>query len=288
MHKAILNLFGFLKNTAHFLKVVIVFCILMLLLYWIDNLANFNWTWLNFIKPVLDTFINIGASFSKASLKLFSANFELKYFIALLLFLVTYVLAHFIFIGLNYLEELYCDGRRFAKKVEEKIFNAKLEHSHTVEQKKINSFGIYVEPIIKNKFNVKTMNINLEEQALAMNKYLIGKTGASPVKFENGYLYKFTPFDNIDDTLKAFFSLYNQEAPMDYIICVQVLDNEDEDIPYLKKLIELRLLNKIVAWSDTIYRYSFNDICQYETSQIGIYQVNGTAREAHEFEKKYL
>ena len=61
MHETILKAFGFFKSFTQFMKIVVVFCILMLLMYWISNLAGYNWAWLGFISPLLDSFINVGA-----------------------------------------------------------------------------------------------------------------------------------------------------------------------------------------------------------------------------------
>ena len=104
MHKFMLKLFGFLKSTAQFLKIVVLFCVLCLLLYWIQNLAGFNWSWLNFIKPLLESFLEAGKSISDDAVYLFDAVFEHKYGIALILFFVLYYITHSIQIGFQALE----------------------------------------------------------------------------------------------------------------------------------------------------------------------------------------
>ena len=287
MHKSVLKTFEFLKSSTQFIKIVAVFCILMLLMYWIENLAGYNWSWLGFITPLLDSFINIGEIVSKGSIKLFAATFEYKYFIALVLFLTIYAIAHFMYMGLTMLEELYLEGRRIAKKIKEDKFNADLEHAHTTEQKRIKRFSVYIEPVIKQTLNQKLIKIDFDEETRKMNKYLIEKTGIAPKKFESGFLYAFTPFDDVDTTLKAFESLMCNDGLLDYIICVQVIDSGKE-IDRLKHLIKLRFVNKITAWSDTVYRYTFNKNCKYETSQLGIFQFDGYAYEAHQFVKNFL
>ena len=122
MHKFMLKFFGFLKSSAQFLKVVTIFCLLCLILYWIEHLAHFNWAWLNFIKPLLDAFLEVGNAISDGSVTLFEAVFEYKYGIALIFFLTLYFVAHAIQMGFEGLEELYSDGRRLVKKIQEDAY----------------------------------------------------------------------------------------------------------------------------------------------------------------------
>ena len=287
MHETILKAFSFFKNLTQFMKIVVVFCILMLLLYWTSNLAGFNWNWLGFITPLLDAFINVGKAISSGSIKLCGADFEFKYFMALILFLVLYLISHFSFIVICTLEEIYNNGRNLAKKFEEDRFNAELEKKNTLEQKKIKHFSIYIEPVIKNTINNKLVKIDLEEQARIMNKFLIDKTNVAPRRFEQGFVYNFSPFDDVDKTLDVFYSLFQNESPVDYIICLQVIDSGAE-IEHLRHLLGLKFVGKIVAWSDTVYRYTFNKDCKYETTQLGLFQRGDNTFEAHEFEKKLI
>lgn len=287
MHETILKAFGFFKSFTQFMKIVVVFCILMLLMYWVSNLAGYNWAWLGFISPLLDSFINVGAVVSSGSIVLFKAVFEFKYFIALVLFLALYFVAHFAFIALCVTEEIYINGRNLAKKLEEDRFNAELQYKNTIEQKRIKHFTIYVEPVLKERINTKLVKIDMEEQTRIMNKFLIDKTSVAPRAFEQGFVYNFSPFDDVDKTLDVFNSLFNNDSPLDYIICVQVIDSGDE-IEHLKHLVSLRFVGKIVAWSDTVYRYTFNKNCKYETTQLGLFQRNGATYEAHEFERKLI
>ena len=52
----IAKFFGFLKSCIHFIKILIIFLISMMFLYWMADLKAVNWEWLNFIKPVLEVF----------------------------------------------------------------------------------------------------------------------------------------------------------------------------------------------------------------------------------------
>ena len=120
-----------------------------------------------------------------------------------------------------------------------------------------------------------------------MNKFLINQTGVNPIKYENGYLYTFESFKDIDAVLDIFSRLSTSKAPIDYLICVQILDkNSGKEREQLNALIDLKILNKIATLSDTVYRYMFNRSQRYETIQLGIFQKEDWTFEVHEFQKR--
>ena len=140
---------------------------------------------------------------------------------------------------------------------------------------------------MKPKFVHREYNIDLEEQKKIMLKFLVEKTNNCPEKFDNGYLFTFDSFANIDEIFDIFMKLPESKAPLDYIICVQIigLDNRKE-MEQLKTLIELKSLNKITSLADTAFRYQYNEVCNYEAIQAGLFQHNGKSIELHEFVKK--
>lgn len=284
MHKLMMKNFAFLKSAAQFLKILVMFLVLMLLLYWIQKLTGSTWGWMKFMYPVLESFVYIGSLFSKRSVEFFGAVFEYKYMIAVLLLFISYMLVHALSVGLEVLQELYEDGHKFVKKAQENRFNMNLEKNNTKEQKKINSYRIYVSAEAKNALVRKGVKVDLDEQLKMLNKFIITKTGVIPQRFGTGSLYSFTNFEQIDDTLQYLFTAINSEAPLDYIICVQALEKDGpEELETLKILISLKFLNKISMFSDTSYRYKFNQNQKYKTSQLGIFQKGEKSYEAHEF-----
>ena len=284
MHKAMLKFFGFLKSCTQFLKILIMFFVLMLLLYWIQRLTGSYWGWMDFLRPVLDSLVYLGSLFSQRSVDFFGAVFEYKYIIAVLLLFICYMLDHYIFVLVEKMQELYEDGHRFVKKAQENSFNKNLEKTHMAEQKKISFYKVYVSAEAKNSLVRKGVKIDLEEQLKMLNKCLITKTGVIPQKFEEGFLYSFTNFEGIDDVLQHLFTAVNSEAPLDYIICVQVFGKVvTEEMENLKTLIALKFINKISVLSDTSYRYKFNQTQKYKTSQLGIFQKGERSFEVHEF-----
>lgn len=284
MNKVKINLFDFLRSCVQFLKILIVFSIMLFIFYWIQNLTGITWKWFKPLLAFFDLFTDIGERISSGSIMLFNAVFEFKHFIALLIFIMLYAITHFVFICINTLEELYGGGVRFVKKVEEKNFNKKLEIQNIQEQKKIKRYQIYIEASVKPKFAHREYNINMEEQNHILIKHLIEKLGQCPEKYENGYLFTFESFTQIDDNLDVFLKLFESKAPINYIVCVQIIGiNARQESSQLKTLIGLKNINKITTLADTAYRYNFNDICRYETSQLGVFQKENGTFEVHQF-----
>lgn len=284
MHKFILKTFGFFKSCLQFLQILALFCVLMLLLYWIQNLLGEAWEWLGFIKPLLDFFIALGSLLADGSVKLFAAVFEYKYFMAVVILCCIYFLAHFGIRFLSFFEEVYGDGRRAFKKLEEDLLNKSLEKQIVSEQKSLKRFQVYVSADVKEKWG--GASINLDEQLKFMNKFVIDKTSVSPVKWEDGFLYTFENFARIDDSLDVFFKLLKSSAPLDYVICVQVFgENSDREMNQLKQLVSLKIVNKITMFPDTVLRYRYNTTHRYGTSQLGLFQKSSGTFEVHEFQE---
>ena len=124
----------------------------------------------------------------------------------------------------------------------------------------------------------------MEEQNKIMLKFLLDKTCVSPIKYKDGFLFTFKNFEYIDDILDVFFKLPNSKAPLDYVICIQVLgENYRNEEQQLNSMINLKLKNKIIMCADTLYRYRFNEKSKYLTSQIGLFKNEDKEMEVHEF-----
>lgn len=286
MHKFILEIFSFLKNLFQFIRILMLFSILMLLLFWIQNLINGHWAWLDFIKPFLSFFVWLGSLVSDNSISLFNATFEYKYFWALAFIILLYYIFNLFIIGTETVQEAYGDGCRLVKKIEEEAMNKSMQLQNKMEQEQIKNYQIFVSTSIKKKFSHRELGVDLEEQNRIMNKFLIEKTGVVPDKQGNGFVYSFSDFAHIDDILQYFFRLINSDAPLDYVICVQIFsDKTMTEKGQLKKLIELNFVNKITTLSDTVWRYKFNKTHRYSTSQLGVFQKDGITFEVHQFDE---
>lgn len=287
MHKQILKMFGFLRSFIQFIKVIIVFLVMMLSIYWMQDLSGSNWGWLCFISPVLDLLLDISANFISGSISIFNIIVEYKYLGAFGILLFFFFFSNFMIVISEKIEELYCDGRRAIKKIEEKNLNKSLEKQILAEQKKLKLYKVFVSASVKAKIAHREFKVDMEEQNRIMLKFLMEKTGCTPIKEENGFLFEFRYFDDIDKSLDAFAKLLQSKAPLDYIICVQVFGEDiEKEREQLIKLRDLKILNKIVSFADTIYRYNFNNEKAYKTSMVGLFQKGEESFEVHEFIKR--
>lgn len=116
MHKYILKFFNGLKSFWHFMKIVWVFCIIMLLLFWIQNLTHAEWSWMGFITPFLKSLLEIANNIYSISFNIWGAVFELKYISAIVILLVLYFCMNLLIIITCALEGLYKSTHYICKK----------------------------------------------------------------------------------------------------------------------------------------------------------------------------
>ncbi|MCQ2754424.1 MAG: hypothetical protein MJ231_05170 [bacterium] len=283
MNKFILKLFDNIKYLFEFGQIVMLFGILILLLYWIQNLISAHWAWMKFFTPVLVSLVDTGKSIWDGSINLFGAVFEYKYFVALIiLFVCMYVFKILLQLN-NCLRNFYIDKRLEYKKHEEKKFNNMLEQNNTNELKKMKKYYVYIVTSPK-KINYLADAINMDEQNKIMNKFLIQQFGFQPQKVEQGFLYEFSDFEKIDDTVGVLFRVIKSTAPIDYNICIDIANNRLEaSINRLLYISSLQQQNKIVITSEGVWRYNGNVVKKYNTSQIGLFKKNNDTYELHEF-----
>ncbi len=281
MHKFILGIFSFIKSFIYFLRMVSVFCIVMLVLYWIQNLIHAEWSWLGFIKPFLDGLLELANSIYSISFDVFGTVFELKYLSAVIILVILSLVLKLLSFGFNVLEGLYKGARAVCKKTEEVIFNKKLQNDMKNEQKKLTKYTVTIHTQIKVKYAHQEVQVNLDEQNQLMNKFISEKLNVKPMVYQGGYMYMFNNFERVDAVLDVLFKIINSQAPLNYAICVQIGDNASQ----LNKLIELKNFGKITMASDTAYRYGFNEDKRYQLVQAGIFQYEGGTLELHEFKE---
>ncbi len=287
MHNFILKLFGFLKSCMQFIKVLLMFLIVLLMLYWMQDLTNSSWGWFAFANPIFEFLLDIGKGFTADSITIFSTVFEYKYLVVIVLIGATYFVVHLLYNLLNVLEDLYDSSRRFCKKMEENALNHSLEMEQKKEQKKLKTYRIYLQTFVKSAFAHREYNINLEEQNRILLKHLLEKTNTCPQKYQEGFLFMFYSFEKIDGVLEVFLKLMESKAPIDFLICVQVIGQETyTENEELKSLIGLKFLNKVTMLASTAYRYQFNENQRFETSHLGLFQKGSNTFEVHEFINK--
>ena len=281
MHEFILNCFGFLKSFLHLMKIVFVFCILMLLCYWVQNLTNADWAWLGFMKPFLDGLLEFTNSIYSVTFDFWGAKFEFKYFSAVIILTAGVYLMNLFIILSNIAEGAYKSAHFVAKKTQEAIFNKELKVNITREEKKIKRYAVLVKTQLKKKYAHAELNVNLDEQNKLMNKFISEKTAVKPMMMNGGFLYEFIDFDKIDTVLDVLFKVLHSNAPIDYAICIQ----SGDDMEQLAKLSTLNHFGMISMAADTAYRYKYNETHRYQTAQIGVFQNGDRTLEVHEFKE---
>ena len=281
MHKFVKWIFRNIVEFLLFIKIVWLFCIMFFTLYWINHLANFKWQWLNFIEPFFDFLVGIAEKISSASWNFFGAIFEMKFFLVLIFFILLAFISSILVNCVKEIERLYEKTRQIYKKNEENLFNQKLMANITHEEKKISFYSVYIKTKLKKKFLHKELNINIEEQNKKMCEIIEPAFAQKAEIFNNGFLYNFGDFNNIDYVLDVLIKLIKSSLPLDFAISIQINNNKEQ----LTKLSELDLFGKIIMAADTSYRYRFNKSHRYQMSLVGLFQNGENTLEIHEFKE---
>lgn len=281
----ILNIFGMIKSSVKFLKIVNIFVILMLVLYWIEHLIKAKWVWLNFIRPLLGYCVALGEEIYNYKTIVLGMVLEYKYVAAILILLSVYLIIHFMYLLTCKTQDIYEEVHNKLKKIQEDNLNRELADQQMLVQKNIQKYSVYISmSTIKNNF-INGSSIDLEEQKEIMNNFIFEQTGIKCRAFEEGFIYDYDNFENIDNVLKVFFKILKKEIPVNYQICVLIKERAD-NTEKMRRLISLGFINKISTLSDTAYRYRFVKNSRFETSQLGLFQKGNDVFEAHEFVEK--
>lgn len=284
MHNFILKIFGFVKSLIHFLKIVVVVLVMLTLLVWIQNLISAHWSWLSIFDGVLGSVISIASQINNNSINLFGALFEFKYIIAIGLYWIGFYLCDLLSYAVNSFELDYMDIRDDIKKLKEDAYNKGLARDIHNSERKITNYKVFIQTSLKEMPLGYENNLDIKALNVEMNKFLMSNTGVAPLAFDDGFLYSFPNFEKIDDVLALLFKLIKSKAPLNYVLCVQVVsEQESVALKQLQKLRTLKFVNKISMFSDTAYRYSHNNVKEYRTSQLGLFKFEEGTLEAHEF-----
>ena len=282
MHKFILKIFESLKNLENFLRMVCVFIIMMIALYWTMNLIGTSWKWMGFISPLLDAILDFVNGIWSFSFDFWGKTMEIKYFNAILLILIAIAALKGIGILIDMLQELYEDAYLQYKKTNEKIFNKNLEKAVEKDEKQRTRYMLYIQTRPARKYARKTLAVDMEEQNALMNKFLSEKLGVQPIETWEGVLYYLDNIDKVDKVIDVIFRQIHSPAPIEYFMCIQVGDETKN----LKALVGLQEWNRIIISADTLNRYKYNSSNRYRTSNVGIFQKEGSTLEVHEIIEK--
>lgn len=281
MHKLISFFLKKLNDIGNFLNLVCAFFILALSLYWIETAIQTKWTWLNFIRPVLNDIIDISKEILPLPLHDLVEKFNSSFIVSITLIIVLMVLIKYIFekadlLNIQY-EKMYITNKISA----EKTFNKKLANNISKEQEKISKYMVLINTKFKKKFSHEELSINIDEQNKLMNDFIFSKIETKYQSFNGGFLYYFDDFNKIDDVLTILFKIIKSSAPLDYAICIQI----ENDLDKIKKLADLENFGKIIMSADTVLRYKNNKAHRFGTSCVGVYQKDEGTFEIHEFQE---
>lgn len=282
MHKFIEWLFASFINIEKFLRIVCVFFIMLLSLYWIQNLIGASWWWLGFIAPLLDYILDSVNSIYSFSFDFWGKAIEIKYFNALLLMLIIIFGLKVINLGLEKLHEMYEDAHFLYKKNKEALFNKGLQSTIRNEEKQLNSYSLFIQTRVTKRYINKPNAVDIDAENEKICNILNEKLKTIPVKTWGGLAYSLKNFEDIDSVLEILFTMINSQIPVDFIFCIQIGNSTSN----LKQLVDLQEWGKIIIAADTLCRYRYNNSKKYKTTNVGIFQRKEGILEVHEFVEK--
>ena len=281
MHKFMEWIFASLINIEKFLRIVCVFFIMIMSLYWIMNLIGASWWWMGFLTPMMEYILDLVNNIYSFSFDFWGKTIELKYFNALLLMVVCIFGLKGINICIEKLHEIYEDAHLLYKKTHENIFNNKLQSIVKNQEKQINDYQLFFQTKIAKRYLNRVKNIDFSKEENKIKNILEKTTETTSIKKLNGFLYCLNDFENIDNILEILFNVIESYEYVDFIICIQI----GNDFRKIKRLIDLQEWGKIIISADTLCRYEYNNVKKYKTTNVGIFQRKENTLEVHEFVK---
>lgn len=281
MNKIILGLFRILYNIVNIFILLCSFTIIMMTCYWIENIVNANWIWLNVFKSALNQIIDFTNNIIPFAGNVFGRAFDSKILVSSILLILLILVSKYFLNILQDLKSSYEDIYNAYKLNTERNFNNKLSKNISKEQIKISKYMVLINTKIKKKFSHAELNINIDEQNKIMNDYIFSKINTQYQNFNGGFLYYFDDFNKIDDILTILFTIIKSSSPLDYAICIQI----ENDLDKIKKLADLQNIGKIIMNADTLLRYKHNKAHKFGTTCVGVYQQEEETLEVHEFQE---
>jgi len=268
VHKLIMSIFNGIINAEKSLRVVCVFFMMMLSLYWIQNLIGVKWDWMAFIAPSLDWILEESNNIFPFSFDFWGKSFEVKYFCAAIIIFIIILVLKIINLIVEFIRDFSDEMFVKYKKAKEDLFNEGLITLLELKERRTKDYTLYIQIGLSKKYLQKSMIIDIHEQNNLMNNFITERTKVTPIEYKQGFLYKFNNFDKIDSVIDILYRIINSPAPLRYLICIQAGDN----IEQLDRLIALQEWNKILIAADTLCGYMCNEARRYKSKPVGIFQ----------------
>ncbi len=271
-----------LENLFQFIAVVMLFYLLLYTLYMMFTLGGSSA--FNFFEPAAKIITSISSAIWGDNN---TVLFQIWEFITgILLITGLFLISQFLKQRFNVLSKNFADLRLDYLKNEERRINKELHRDIQNMNKKISACVIYLELKAKDYIREK---VDIDEQYKILNQFLYSKLGVIPEKNGYGYIYRFSSIEKIDNELQYFFKAIHSQAPVDYLVILQVIENTFEESLYeISKLRNSGVYNKILMTPTTNLRYEHNTVKSYTTGVVGNYVFQGENHSIYEIKERFF
>ena len=90
MYKFLPKIFDFIRNNFQFLQIVLMFFLLILVLYWTENISGVDIVWLDKFSHILNIFVYLGSLISDVVTEYSGTVFEHKYICSFAVIFILY------------------------------------------------------------------------------------------------------------------------------------------------------------------------------------------------------
>lgn len=271
-----------IENICQFIALIFILGFLVFIFYIIFALGNAN-SYLSFLDPFVENIKYVIELFWKGS----EAPTNIHgYMAGLILLAGGFCVFQFLKERFEALGKFLIKAKEDCRRFEDKQVNEQIHKNIDKMNDKITKAIVYIELKPKERTVEK---VNLEEQYLQLNNFLYSKLGLAPIKYGNGYIYKFLNFKTIDLSLKTFMKAINSEAPVDYMVILQAYEGS-EDFAYMEifKLRTTGIYNTIIMAPTTNIRYEYIKDAVYTTGIIGRYMIENDDVSIYEIREKFF
>lgn len=271
-----------LEDICQFIAILFIVAFLVFIFYIIFALGNAE-TFLSFLDPFVENVSYITELLWKGSENPTRVH---NFMFILLFFAGAFCIFQFLKERFEAIGKFLVKAKEDCRRFEDKQVNVEVHRNIDRMNDKITKAIVYLELKAKDRTIEK---VNLDEQYLQLNNFLYSKLYLAPIKYGNGYIYKFLDFRDIDRSLKHFFKAINSEAPVDYMFILQAYEGS-EDFAYMEifKLRTTGIYNTIIMAPTTNLRYEHIKDAAYTTGIVGHYMIESDDVSIYEIREKFF